>query len=92
VGITMTRDNFREQFKRALDVAAESAELKLDKNIPRSFSIRLRAFGYDDRVISVDEAVDKIYLGNDSFYRIIDVAIEEVLPAESVARRWRSCE
>jgi hypothetical protein len=31
------------------------------------------------------EAVDKIYLGSDCFYRIIDVAIEEVLPKESVA-------
>jgi len=37
------------------------------------------------RFISVDEAVDKIYLGNQRFYRIIDAGIEEVLPKESVA-------
>ncbi len=35
--------------------------------------------------MNLDEALDHIYLGDDRFYRIIDVAIKEVLPAESVA-------
>jgi hypothetical protein len=29
--------------------------------------------------------VDQIYLGSDRFYRIIDVAIKELLPRETVA-------
>jgi hypothetical protein len=80
----MTKNEFRELFQRVLNVAAENAEAKMAKPISRSFLIRLHAFGYDDRLISVDEAMDKIYLGSDRFYRIIDVAIEEVLPKESV--------
>lgn len=81
----MTRVDFQELFQRALNEAAEDAEKKLLKAIPRSFLIRLHSFGLDGRLLSVDDAADKIYISADSFYRIIDVAIEEVLPAESVA-------
>jgi hypothetical protein len=85
VNITMTKEDFRERFQRALNDAAGGAETKLTKAIPRSFLIRLHSFGFDDRLISVDDAVDKIYISGDRFYRIIDVAIEEVLSKESVA-------
>ena len=81
----MTKSEFRELFQRVLNVAADNAEAKMAKPISRSFLIKLHAFRYDDRLISIDEAIDKIYLGSDRFYRIIDVAIEEVLPKESVA-------
>jgi hypothetical protein len=81
----MTKSEFRELFQQVLNVAANNAEAKMAKPISRSFLIKLHAFGYDDRLISIDEAIDKIYLGSDCFYRIIDVAIEEVLPKESVA-------
>lgn len=80
----MTKTEFGELFRRVLNVATGNAEAKISKPIPHSFLIRLHSFGYDDRLISVDEAIDKIYVGSDRFYRIIDVAIEEVLPKESV--------
>ena len=35
--------------------------------------------------MSIGQAVDHIYLGNDRFYKIIDVAIRRVLPRKSVA-------
>jgi hypothetical protein len=81
----MTKEEFREFFQRSLNVAADNAEAKVPPPIPRSFLIGLHAFGYDDRLVSVDEAVEKIYVGSDRFYRIIDVAIIEVLANESVA-------
>jgi hypothetical protein len=81
----MTRKEFRELFQRSLNLAADNAEAKISPPISRSFLVRLHAFGYDDRLLSVDEAVDKIYVGSDQFYRIIDVAITEVLSNESVA-------
>lgn len=58
---------------------------KLTKPIPRSFVIELHAPGSSGNVVSVDEALDQIYLGSDHFYRIIDVAIKELLPEKSVA-------
>jgi hypothetical protein len=72
-------------FQRSLNLAADNAEAKVPPPIPRSFLVRLHAFGYDDRLLSVDEAADKIYVGSDRFYRIIDVAIIEVLSNESMA-------
>lgn len=81
----MTKGTFLELFQRALNDAAGSAETKLLKAIPRSFLIRLHSFGLDDRLLSIEGAADKIYISSDRFYRILDVAIEEVLPKESVA-------
>lgn len=83
--LTMTKGEFRELFQRQLNVAADNAEAKIGNPISRLFLVRLHAFGNDDRLLSVDEAIDKIYLGSDRFYPIIDVAVEEVLPNESLA-------
>ncbi|HEX4243232.1 MAG TPA: hypothetical protein VHZ53_17610 [Steroidobacteraceae bacterium] len=80
----MTKAEFGEIFRRALNVAAQNADEKLSNPVPRSFLIRLHSFGYDDQLISVDEAAGKLYVGSDRFYRIIDVAIEEVRPNQSI--------
>jgi hypothetical protein len=81
----MTKSDFREMFRRALNGAAANAETKLAKPVPRTFLIELHAPGSSGQVASFDEAVNELYLGSDRFYRIIDVAIKEVLPGESVA-------
>jgi hypothetical protein len=83
--MSLTKNDFRELFLGALGNAADDAEQKLAKPIPRSFVIELHAPGHPGRTASVDEALDQIYLGSDSFYRIIDVAIKELLPEEAVA-------
>jgi hypothetical protein len=82
---TMTKNSFRELFVRALNGAAENAESKLGKPIPRSYLIELHAPPVGGGVVTVDEALDCIYLGSDRFYRIIDVAIKELLPGKSLA-------
>jgi hypothetical protein len=81
----MTKNEFRELFLRALNEAAENAEVKLAKPIPRSFMIELHAPGSSGRAVSVDEALDRIYLGGNRFYEIIDVAIKDISPGESTA-------
>ena len=81
----MTKNDFRELFLRALSSAADNAEQKLAKPIPRSFVIELHAPECPGRTVSVDEALDQIYQGSDRFYKIIDVAIKELLPGEAVA-------
>jgi len=83
-GYNMTKNDFRELLLRALNSAAENAEAKLAKPVPRSFVIELHAPGSTGRTVSLDEAVEQIYLGSDRFYRIIDVAIKELLPGQSV--------
>jgi hypothetical protein len=81
----MTKNEFRELFLQALNGAAENAETKFAKPIPRSFVIELHAPGSLGRTLSVDGALDQIYLGSDRFYKIIDIAIKRLLPGESVA-------
>jgi hypothetical protein len=81
----MTKEDFRALFQRALNTAADNAEAKFAKPIPRSFMIELHGAGCPGRVISIDEAVDKMYLGADRFFLIIDVAIKELLPKDTVA-------
>ncbi|HTB43270.1 MAG TPA: hypothetical protein VK741_06560 [Acetobacteraceae bacterium] len=80
----MTKTEFHELFLRALNIAADNAEAKLAEQIPRSFVVELHGAGCDGRSVPVDEAVTRIYLGGDRFYRIIDVAVTEILPGKTV--------
>ena len=81
----MTRGEFRGLLLQALSAAAENAEARLARPVPRSFVIELHAPGSSGRTLSVDQVLDQIYLGSDRFYRIIDVAIRRLLPGRSVA-------
>jgi hypothetical protein len=81
----MTKSEFRRLFVRSLETAAENAETRLGRRVPRAFDIELHATGASGRTMSVGQALDHIYLGNDHFYRIIDVTIRRVRPGKSVA-------
>jgi hypothetical protein len=81
----MTKGDFRKLFLKALNAAADNAEAGLATPVPRSFRIELHAPGSMGTAMSVDEALDKIWLGNNRFYRVIDVAIKEALPGRSLA-------
>jgi hypothetical protein len=72
-------------FLRALNAAAVDAEARLAKPVPRSFRIELHAPNAPGRMMSVEQALDQIYLGEDRFFKIIDVAIKTLLPGKSVA-------
>jgi hypothetical protein len=79
----MTKRQFDALFRRALDVAAQNAEERAGA-VPRAFLIELHGAGSPGSVMSVDEALDRLYLAADRFYRIIDVMVKEVRPHESL--------
>ena len=81
----MTKDEFRQLFLQALTAAAEHAEARLGRPVPRSFVVELHAPTSTGRTLTVDQALDQIYLGKDRFYRIIDIVIRQALPRKSVA-------
>jgi hypothetical protein len=81
----MTKDEFRSLFIQALDAAAERAETTLQRQVPHTFTIELHAPACSGKRLSIDQAVDQVYLGSDRFYQIIDLAIRRVLPHESIA-------
>lgn len=80
----MTKKQFGDLFERALNLAAGNAERQRGKPVPRTFLIELHAPRSAGRVLSVEEALDHLYLGDDRFYRVIDVAVKQVSLRESV--------
>jgi hypothetical protein len=82
----MTKDEFRKLCVQALNAAADNAEEMLASPVPRSFLIELHGIGGagSERLLGVDEALDALYLGEDRFYRIIDVAVKKLVPDKSV--------
>ena len=82
----MTREEFGRLLEVALDAAARNAEAALGQAVPRSFRIRLHGAGKQgERMVDVKTASDELYLGEDRFYRIIDVAVVEVSSDASTA-------
>jgi hypothetical protein len=81
----MTKNEFRQLFLTALNSAAANAEARVANPISHSFVIELHAPGFVGRLVDVDEALDRLFLGSDRFYRIIDVAIKKLLPGQSIA-------
>ena len=81
----MTKYKFRNLFLRALRSAAAVADERLGSRVPRSFLIELHAPTSAGEVMSVDEAVDRMYLGEHRFYRIIDIAIQKISFDHTVA-------
>jgi hypothetical protein len=80
----MTKEQFRELFLRALDKAADNAQRNLTDPVPRTFLIELHAPGMSDVPVNADAALEKLYLGSDRFYRVIDVAVIKVLPGRTL--------
>ncbi len=80
----MTKTEFRTLFLRALNVAADNVEAKLAEQVPRAFLIELHGAGSSGRVLSVDDAVSHLCPGDKRFFRIIDVAVTQIQPGETV--------
>jgi hypothetical protein len=74
----MLKSEFKQRFNDALELAAVSAEQRLGKKVCRNFRVRLYGAGHSGDLLDPAEAVDSLYLGENKFYRIIDVSIIEV--------------
>jgi hypothetical protein len=74
----MTKEEFRGLFKDALEAAARNAEEQLGHTVPRSFRILLHGAGHPGDLMDPAAAVDALYLGEELFYRIIDLAVVKV--------------
>jgi len=80
----VTKDDFRKLFQLALNTAANNVDKHVDIPVVRSFLIDLHVPGVSGHAVSFEEALDQLYLGDNFFYKIIDVAIKELRPRESV--------
>lgn len=80
----MTRNEFARLFEVALEEAARNAEKALSRDIPRVFKIRLHAAGLSGELLNVSSALEALYLGEDKFFRIIDLMVIEVNSTQSI--------
>ena len=72
----MTRQEFALLFRQKLAEAADLAEAKLGRSVPRTFGI----VRHDGRRVSPDDALSELFLSETEFYRFIDLAVVEVSP------------
>ena len=80
----MTRDQLYLLFLGALEKAAVNADSKLPTPAPRSFWIELHGVGDQIQSMDVGEAFQRVYLGDDCFYAMIDIAIKVVSADKSL--------
>lgn len=76
----MNFEEFKDLFIRSLEIAADNAERELGKQIPRKYEVLLHGAGHSGDVLDVDEVATLLFIDQESFYRIIDVAVQHVLP------------
>ena len=74
----MKKQEFQQLFENALELAAINAEKQLKRQVSRNFIILLYGGGYSGSLMTSLEVLDHLYLGEQRFYRIIDVAVVEV--------------
>ncbi len=80
----MSFDEFYRLFQKALEIAAINAEKQLHRKLPTNTTISLHGAGHSGYLMDPLNAAKKLYLGEEKFYRIIDVSVIKVTLKESV--------
>jgi hypothetical protein len=74
----MTKQEFRGLFQASLESAARDAERHLRRPVSRNLKVLLYGAGYRGDLLDPRAAADALYLGSDTFYRIIDLGVVDV--------------
>lgn len=74
----MSQEDFKNLFLNAINIAMKNAEKQLGRQISQNVRISLHGLGHQGDTVDFDKAVEVLYLGEDKFYRIIDVAVYEI--------------
>ena len=75
----MTKEEFCALLLRALEIAIQRAEQRLGRPVPRRIEIQFHGLAPHSRTMTPDDALEALYLGPDTFFRIVDVAVLQVL-------------
>jgi hypothetical protein len=71
----VTESEFAAAFLDALVAAVRLAEQRFGVSLPRPLRVRLYAAGHPGDLLDVASAAQALYLGEERFYRVIDVAV-----------------
>jgi|ERR1043166_47212 hypothetical protein len=75
---------FGSLFARGLEDAACEADRQLGGRVPRAFIVELHGAGHPGDRMEFEQALNSIYLSDERFYRIIDIAVREVTAANTI--------
>jgi hypothetical protein len=73
----MNKDEFRTLFHKNVDAAIESAAKRINIK-PLSTEIELYGANMSGKIMTIEEALDFLYLSEDRFYPTIDISVKSV--------------
>ena len=80
----MDKAAFTQAFRATVDVSLVDAEKKLGKILDHNVIVRMFGAGVNGEDISAEEFIDRVYIDNQTFYRLIDVFVVEVRQGKPV--------
>jgi len=75
----MNRKEFNVLLIRTLEAALHTAEKRLGRSVPHRLEIQFHGLAPHSRAMTPEDALEALYLGPDTFFRIVDVAVLQVL-------------
>lgn len=69
----MNRSDFKSLFEQAISEAIDKTQKRVNKTISSNVMIEIHGAGHTGDIVSIDQAFDSIYLGDELYWRIIDV-------------------
>jgi hypothetical protein len=79
----MDKDKFKQLFEAAIETVVRDKEKRSNTTISRDIQIELQGLGYSGDTLDVDTVVNILFLGENTFYRIIDVAFLRATPQKA---------
>ena len=80
----MNKQEFQQLFEKAIALAFSYGEQALQKGLPRRASFKLHGAGYSGEMANFDQVLDALYLGNEKFFRVIDISVLDVKQDETL--------
>jgi hypothetical protein len=80
----MSFGEFYELFESALSIAVGNAEKRLHQRLPHEIIVELHGAGNTGKLMDPFQAAKVLYLGEDRYYRVIDIALIKVNKRESI--------
>lgn len=81
---SMSKEKFLNLFLSELERSAKTTREQLKLNLPDNFRVELHGAGGDGRIYSLSEAIDKLFLNDSRFFRIIDIAVKAITNTETI--------
>ena len=80
----LKKEEFKNLFQRAIDESVELASEFHQRSFSAEYKFMLAALGFDDKLLTLDEVVEVVYLGEEQSFMIIDVGVRRVSDGETL--------